>query len=428
MTIKMRHSRTMARIKNWPWYATAALVLITLLMFTYVRSLDAATVDAQTRKIMRDVFGAVVYLLPLTMNEGDLFDPARKNITDAQIEKLANAAGALDAHAQAHEETGYQLLSRSFSRRVARLQAYYDHELPVDAHFELLDLTKNCAACHSQLSGTRNFPFADLLLQRIDLDALELDERVRLQIATRRFDDALGTWEWQFLDAQADPTDFDIDSTFVDYLVIALGALGDTERANRTLKTVLARPDVPYYLRRHLDIWITSLHQLKGVLSEQPSLALARSIFEEAQPLSVMPMGRERVVHDIAASRVLQRYVADSADSSNDDLAEAYYMLGVIEGRTADPKLTVPEMEFHFEAAIRLAPEGPFAKLSYALLEEYSMLNYGGFPIDDTAAVVAPLKELRKLIGIPEIKPPKDPLRRNQEMLRTDQPLAVVGQ
>ena len=54
-------------------------------------------------------------------------------------------------------------------------------------------------------------------------------------------------------------------------------------------------------------------------------------------------------------------------------VAEAYYLLGVIEARSVD-SWWVPQTELHLEAAIRTDPHGPYAEKAYAMLEEYVVM------------------------------------------------------
>ena len=108
--------------------------------------------------------------------------------------------------------------------------------------------------------------------------------------------------------------------------------------------------------------------------------------------------GRQRIVYDLVASSMLHRIV-DAAPVGDPRLAEAYYRLGVIEARSVD-SYWVPQTEFHLEAAIRAAPDGPFAERAYALLEEYVLLGHGG-PEGLPDEVTANLAALRVLLDAP---------------------------
>ena len=62
----------------------------------------------------------------------------------------------------------------------------------------------------------------------------------------------------------------------------------------------------------------------------------------------------------------------------------------------------VPETESYLEAAIRLAPDTEWAEKAYLLLEEYTVLGYGGFSGTQLAPEVdRRLSELRSLLDGP---------------------------
>ena len=80
------------------------------------------------------------------------------------------------------------------------------------------------------------------------------------------------------------------------------------------------------------------------------------------------------------------------------EIAEAFYLLGMVDARTSQTSW-VSAAEFHLEASIRMAPNAAYAEKAYALLEEYTVLGYGGssgvhLPVE----VQEKLAELRGLI------------------------------
>jgi hypothetical protein len=58
-------------------------------------------------------------------------------------------------------------------------------------------------------------------------------------------------------------------------------------------------------------------------------------------------------------------------------VAEAYYLLGLVESRIGRDAWVSPSAAF-LESAIRTAPHSPSAEPAYALLEEAAILGYGG--------------------------------------------------
>ncbi|MDH3280900.1 MAG: hypothetical protein OEQ18_07200, partial [Gammaproteobacteria bacterium] len=157
--------------------------------------------------------------------------------------------------------------------------------------------------------------------------------------------------------------------------------------------------DLPTYMRIHVTGWINDLERLRSEAGQPPTLERGRRLFNQASGLSVLPAGRERAVYDLAASGLLHRYIDAQGGEQREELAEAYYLLAIIEARTVEPRAAVPQMEFHLEAAIRSNPKGEWAKRAYAVLEEYSLLNYGGLMLDQPPEELDRLEALKELMN-----------------------------
>ncbi|MDH3687908.1 MAG: hypothetical protein OEU36_00300 [Gammaproteobacteria bacterium] len=370
-----------------------SLFIIAVLMS--IAATPAITTVAATQEstaIMHRVFDAVAYLLPLSIDEDRFFDPSEQANIQNNINTLFESTKQLETHARGRD-LEFALLSQSLSDTVGELKYYYEHDQPEYAQSYLFDLTQRCVACHSRLPSARDFPFAERLMDRVELDLLSLQGKAELQVATRQFSDALSTWEALFADLMADPIDIDIDGDLVDYLVVSIRVLHQLDRPKQTLEIFSRRPDLPFYIRRHLEVWLSGLEELSGELGAPPNLQRARTLFTQADDLSVFPAGRERVIQDLVVSSILYRYIDEQEGRQEGaDIAEAYYMLGVIEARTVRPYWAVPQVEFLFEAAIRAAPDGPFAKEAYAVLEEYSLLG------SSSPQVLERVEQLRQMV------------------------------
>jgi hypothetical protein len=359
----------------------------------------AADPPSAPRATMHRIYEALVVLLPASFDEDAFRDPQRRAGLRDALHTLESGAAQLQSHAE-RRDAGFRFLSASLERDVHEVVWLFERGELEGAGHQLGALTNDCVACHSRLPSAREFPLADRLLERVDLPALDPPERARLLIALRRFDAALGVWEAEFADPAVSPAELDISGALVDYLVIAIRVEGDLARSRRALEGLRARPDTPTYLGRHLTIWIEGLGELSRTARAEPTLANARRLVERANALSLFPAGRERLVYDLVASSLLHRYVA-AAPEGDPGLAEAYYLLGVIEARTVD-SYWVPQTELHLEAAIRADPRGAFAEPAYAALEEYVLVGYGGLdPEAIPAPVRAHLAELRALIAEP---------------------------
>ncbi len=95
----------------------------------------------------------------------------------------------------------------------------------------------------------------------------------------------------------------------------------------------------------------------------------------------LFPEDRAPLVHFIAASAILQRYI-DIHPEQDRDLAEAFYELGLVEARIGR-NYWVSEAPFLLERAIRIAPEQPFALEAYRRLENEVLMQYEGSDEED---------------------------------------------
>lgn len=347
-----------------------------------------------TRQRMHDIYDAISYLLPLAF-DGDRFtDPRLRDEVLERLQGLASAADELERHASGRGR-GFESLARSLATVARELPLHYRNARAGDARYFLSELTQHCTGCHSRLPAAKDFDIAGGLLERIEPQELGSSEQARLAVALRRFDDALETWEAMFDDPSVSPVALDVDGDIVDYLTVSLRVERDARRARDALSKLLVRADTPHYLARHLRTWLDAIDALEAALDGPASLQRARQIATAAAGLSPFPAGRERLVHDIVASALLHRLIADPDAHPAAELSEAYYLLGVMEARSIDSSWNLPQLEFHLEAAIRAEPSGRYADEAYALLEEYLLLGYGpGAPPEITER----LDELRSLM------------------------------
>ena len=85
---------------------------------------------------------------------------------------------------------------------------------------------------------------------------------------------------------------------------------------------------------------------------------------------------RSGLVGLIAASGILHRFVAKYPEPEP-RVAEAYYLLGVIESRVGR-SFWASQTEQFLEASIRTDPSGPFAADAFALLDELVTSGFTG--------------------------------------------------
>lgn len=330
----------------------------------------ADTGDAATREVMHKVFDAIAYLLPLSVRDAEQASSWDRELIDAKLATLGEASDALVAHAKVKDEE-FRYLARSFDETTREIVESFRETWPSYAYFSLMELTQHCVACHSRLPSEAQAAFGQRLMSRVDPADFDASELAQLYVATRQFDAAEKVLERKLLSPKEDAIDLDNAGVLLDYLDLALVVRHDTARAQALLEKFAARPDVPHYLADRITAWQASLAALAPVLKGEPALDRARELFETADGLTRAPRGRERAIHDLIAASLLQRYIASQAGARGEDVAEAYYMLGIIALRTTEPKYSVPEMEGLFASAIRAAPKGPHAREAYDLLEEF---------------------------------------------------------
>lgn len=370
------------------------VLLCTLSVFT-----AGAAVGDSPKPIMHRIFAALTELLKDSLSENHTRNDPKA--LQREVALLSDSTAELESHAQG-QSVGFRLMSRSLADAVREFRYYYDARRQEEARFFLVDLTQSCVACHTRLPSARDFPLGQRLLDNATMGSLALQDQAQLQVVARRFHDALTSWEKVFSDPLSDPVAIDAEGNLLDYLLVAIRALHDLDRPARTLKVFLKRDDLPFYLRYYIEFWLQRLQLLKDELKGEPRPYRARRLFERASQMKTFPEGQEQTIDDLVASAILYRYLDGQGKSVGLDVAEAYHLLGMIEGRTLQRAWAVPPFEQHFEAAIRSAPQGPYAKRSFAIVQEYVINGFSG------TEAVQRLEELRALIGLPaeEREPP----------------------
>lgn len=338
--------------------------------------LSAAVLAAQTapNETMRGIFGALITLLPASLDSDRFADPAnREEITEA-LQRLVSGAAFLEQHGLGLNSSYDEVKKTLGEDAHDALAAFSAGELH-SARFIVRNITEDCFACHSRLPGADRADLADRFAAAIDLEAIPPEERVRLLAATRQFEAALQAAEQLMNDDTLPATALDGAGVLEDYLKISVRVARDLDRPAIALRAFQTRSDLPIYLDLQVEEWIGALSEVSAVGDSEP-LATGRQLLEEARRRNLYLQDRRGMVHALAASARLHLYV-QSNPGSPESLAEAYYLLGLAES-TISRTMWVPETEFFLEMAIRAAPDTDAARDAYAFLEEYVIANYTG--------------------------------------------------
>lgn len=364
------------------------------------------------RPTMRQVFNEMKVLIPLSLNEARWSDPSNRKQILESLDRLERAADALERHGRSRE-AGFDELALNLARDLREVREHYREGEYDEARFFLAGSLQTCVSCHVRLPYDQSFPFADQLIDQVEIQSLPPREHAWLFVTVRRFEAALTIWEALMQDPDISPAQLDAEGVLVDYLNVSLRVRTDIERSRKQLAALSKRKDVPIYLERRLREWRKALDELdpkKFDPNKAASLELGVSLAEEAGRVSEGPFGRNGLVQDLTAASLLVRWLEtdrlhresvtkNPTKRERQNTSKAYYWLAIVEARSLDG-FWVNLSERHFEAAIRSDPKGPFAERAYAQLEEAQVLGYGGSSgVHLPADVWSNLKELRELMG-----------------------------
>jgi hypothetical protein len=322
---------------------------------------------------MQGLFEAITPLLPLAMESKAWSNPANQAAIQARLDNLIMAGASLEAHAT-RRDLGYRALSRSLVLDMTEARERYRERDFERSRTAMVEITNTCAACHARLPGASDT--ARQALPENQMAELSLHQQSQVWVATRRFDRALAAFETAFSDEMQAPGHLDMEGYLLDYMTLGLRVSQDPTRVRRTFALLAERPDMPIYLGRHLAGWDLALAAIEDDLNDDAPLARGRALAAGENVPRPALLGREQTVYDLVASSLLLRFI-DANVGGPEELAEAYYLLGVVEARSVD-SYWLPQAEDHLEAAIRLAPASASAASAYALLEEYVVVGFGG--------------------------------------------------
>ncbi|UCE85847.1 MAG: hypothetical protein JSU66_16205 [Deltaproteobacteria bacterium] len=362
-----------------------------------VAAATACAPDAQTRDTMDEIFESMRFVLPLSLNDESFSDPLRREAVLEALARLERESSVLETHGM-NQDASFSFLSGSLARDARDVRSRYERGQIHEARFMLQRMTEACVACHSRLPSDRAFSMGRRFVKDVRVTSLPLDERAKLQTATRQFDAALETFEELIRSPDFPPYEMGLMGHFADYLEICIRVRDDFERPLAVFEELARGSDLPAYLRDDVDAWIESLRELRDRPRAGSDLDTGRALVHEAE--TRFEDSRHALVYYIAASGALHRFVAESPEEGV-DVARAYYRLGVIESRIGRA-YRLSQTEYLLETSIRLAPRAPFADEAFALLEEFVASGYTGSAGTNVPPhVQRHLDELAQLIETP---------------------------
>lgn len=370
-------------------------IALVILAIHIVGPAQAETDRERTRTAMRAIYGQIEALLPLSVDEQSFRSADSRAQIMLALATLASKTSELGNHAS-DLTLPMAFLANSLSREAEGTRDRFESGQTETARFFVQRLTDYCVACHSRLPSPVDSALATGFLDAGELAKQPLARRAELQIATRQFDDALDSFESLF----ASPTRHTAEflEPVSQYLRLAVGVKGDFARPISTLRLLSSRKDLSDDMRKDIESWTRSLERHAAKPPGTPSLELARGVLADAADATRGPHDRRALVEDLLAASLLQRFLEARPESSSRDLAEAYYLLGLIESRT-HTQYRFFECEFYLETAIRIAPEDPIARAAFDLLEQQTVLGWVGSGGNNMPAPIQQnLERLRALV------------------------------
>ncbi len=368
------------------------LIALSTLLGTAV----SAEVDREVAlRDMREIFAGIRVLLPLSADDQAFRSAARRAEILAAFDRIA--AGA--AHASDHiagDDQRIRFLAGGLSDATREAKARFQRADYAHAQFMVHRFTDFCIACHTRVPSLADSPLAQGFVSDKAIAKLPAASRASILVATRRFDDALATYEELFASSTLPA---ELLEPLSEYLRVAIRVKHDIERARATLEKFAARSDLWSVLRRDVQGWLAALEGVSPQTSKTASVARAREFLTSARSARRYPLDARSgmIQRDLAASE-LHRYLEKHAGEKSLEVAEAYYLLGRIEGEVPFGHV-ISESDFYLETAVRLAPADAIGREAFDLYEERAILGWtgsGGTRLP--AEVKRKLDELRELV------------------------------
>jgi len=304
------------------------------------------TQPSETRTTMRGIYVALSNAYIYSLSDTSFADPANREAIRGALLALARNTEQLGVHGGGLDDS-FDYLRRSLSRDAHEAAASFQRGEYIRSRFIISKITENCVTCHTKLPAKQKFDFGEEFLHGASLDDIPPQARFNILVATRQFDAALETDELFFLAPSTTPNEIRLTSPFEGYLKVAIGALNDPERAADNLQSFAAREDMPQDLTKNVNAWVASLRKLDLDADKGKELSVARGLIGPAESKSAAD--RSHLVDWVAGTALLHRYLQTRPENV-DDVAEAFYLLGVADSRISR-SYWVSETDFLLEKA-----------------------------------------------------------------------------
>ena len=193
--------------------------------------------QGKTRMIMQTIFEPIAKVLPLSFNETEFTSSKNRKEITQRLKELSDHAHILEKHA-AQRSRSFEFVAQSLGRDAKNLYRWYTKGQFDEARFTLHNMTENCISCHSSLPASQEFPPADKFFAAIKLKDLPPLEKAHIQVLSRQFDAALGTYESVLRSKDIHPLNLVVLGAFTDYLKLCIHVKSDLKRPQPLMQVI----------------------------------------------------------------------------------------------------------------------------------------------------------------------------------------------
>lgn len=392
-------------------------ILSFALLFSTQLSSPAFGADADWNTRMHAMAAAVTCLAPYVASDEKFNDLKNHLQINSCVDDLATQTKSLKEALTKHGAAGsaaalYQedpllpLMASSFADDVETAKSLVNSSSSAYAQHLLRGTLTYCTGCHTRGADTSTFKFPVFKDMTKDL---KLADRMKLLVATRNFDQALGAFDEAVASGQAEKAGvLEIERAARLALSIAVRVENDGGAGLKLVDQISKLKNISPAFKAELETWKASLTQLAASEAQARSktsggapvskLVTAQKLIEQAKQARGTKQTRIPEIDYLRATSLLHAYIATKPAPK--DAAEALFMLGNAY-ENLEPLGFWSTSEIYYEACIRKFPHSEIAKRCFGSYKDSMTIGYSG-----SAGTNIPMNVQSNLRGLEALSKP----------------------